>query len=121
MSATKSGDNYSVSSGDPKGLTITIANGSGITSGTVYYGKSFLNRLTDKLDTYLKFNSILDQRVNNFNDTLQTISDKRAALEDRIAKLTERYARQYSAMESTIATFQETGNMLTSMLETKKD
>ena len=121
VSATKSGDNYSVSSGDPKGLTITIANGSGITSGTVYYGKSFLNRLTDKLDTYLKFNSILDQRVNNFNDTLQTISDKRAALEDRIAKLTERYARQYSAMESTIATFQETGNMLTSMLETKKD
>ena len=45
VSATKSGDNYSVSSGDPKGLTITIANGSGITSGTVYYGKSFLNRL----------------------------------------------------------------------------
>ena len=35
-------------------------------------------------------------------------------------KLTERYARQYSAMESTIAQFQETGNMLTSMLETKK-
>ena len=34
-------------------------------------------------------------------------------------KLTERYARQYSAMESSIASFQETGNMLTAMLEQK--
>ena len=43
------------------------------------------------------------------------------SLEGRIQKLTERYARQYSAMESTVAQFQETGNMLTSMLETNKD
>ena len=44
VSATKSGDNYSVSSGDPTGLTITVANGSGVTSGNIYYGKSFINR-----------------------------------------------------------------------------
>ena len=69
----------------------------------------------------MKFNSILDTRVNNLNDTLRTVSEKRLSLEDRIQKLTERYARQYSAMESTVAQFQETGNMLTSMLETNKD
>ena len=69
----------------------------------------------------MKFNSILDSRVNNLNDTLRTVSEKRLSLEDRIQKLTERYARQYSAMESTVAQFQETGNMLTSMLETNKD
>ena len=121
VSATKSGDTYSVSSGNPKGLSIEVTNGSGVTSGTIYYGKSFLNLLKDKLDTYLKFNSILDTRVNNLNDTLRTVSEKRMSLEDRIQKLTERYARQYSAMESTVAQFQETGNMLTSMLETNKD
>ena len=55
--------------------------------------------------------------MNNLNDTLRTVSEKRMSLEDRIQKLTERYARQYSAMESTVAQFQETGNMLTSMLE----
>jgi len=121
VSATKSGDVYSVASGDPRGLNIEVKNGSGVTSGTIYYGKSFLNLLKDKLDTYLKFNSIIDTRMNNLNTTLRTVSDKRMALEDRIQKLTERYAMQYSAMESTIAQFQETGNMLTSMLETKKD
>ena len=120
VSATKSGDNYSVTSGDPQGLQITVANGSGVTSGTIYYGKSFINQVVDKLDNYLSFNSILDQRVENLNDTLSTVAEKRSALEVRIESITQRYARQYSAMESTIASFQETGNMLTAMLE-KKD
>ena len=120
VSATKSGDNYSVTSGDPQGLTIAVANGSGVTSGTIYYGKSFINQVVDKLDNYLSFNSILDQRVDNLNDTLSTVAEKRSSLEARIESITQRYARQYSAMESTIASFQETGNMLTAMLE-KKD
>ena len=120
VSATKSGDNYSVASGDPQGLTISVANGSGVTSGTIYFGKSFINQVSNKLDVYLKFNSILDQRVNNLNDTLSTVAEKRSALEVRIESITQRYARQYSAMESTVASFQETGNMLTAMLE-KKD
>ena len=120
VSATKSGDTYSVTSGDPQGLTIAVANGSGVTSGTIYYGKSFINQVVDKLDNYLSFNSILDQRVDNLNDTLATVAERRSALEGRVEKLTERYARQYSAMESTVASFQETGNMLTAMLE-KKD
>ena len=119
ISATKSGDKYTVSSGDPQGLTIEVANGSGVTSGTIYYGKSFINRLEDKLDTYLKFNSILDTRMNGLEDTLKTVAEKRLSLETRVASLTQRYARQYSAMESTVAQFQETGNMLTQMLETK--
>ena len=108
-----------MASGNPRGLQIEVTNGSGVTSGTIHYGKSFLNLLTEKLDTYLKFNSIIDTRMNNLNDTLRTVSEKRTALEGRIEKLTERYAKQYSAMESTIAQFQETGNMLTAMLETK--
>ena len=121
VSATKSGDVYSVASGNPNGLKIEVKNGSGVTSGTIFYGKSFLTLLNDKLDTYLKFNSIIDTRMNNLNDTLRTVSEKRVALEGRIQKLTERYALQYSSMESTVAQFQETGNMLTAMLESKKD
>ncbi len=117
VSATKSGSQYTVSSGDPQGLTISVAGG--VTSGTVYIGKSFLNLLTDKLDNYLKFNSILDTKIDGLNDTLSDVAEKRIALQDRMDKLTARYQRQYSAMESSIASFQETGNMLTAMLEQK--
>ena len=45
VSATKSGDVYSVTSGDPQGIEITVANGSGVTSGTIYYGKSFFKQI----------------------------------------------------------------------------
>ena len=58
--------------------------------------------------------------MNGLEDTLKTVAEKRLSLETRVASLTQRYARQYSAMESTVAQFQETGNMLTQMLETKK-
>ena len=54
VSATKSGDTYSVASGNPKGLTIEVENGSGVTSGTIYYGKSFLNLLNRKTGYILK-------------------------------------------------------------------
>ena len=59
--------------------------------------------------------------MNGLEDTLKTVAEKRLSLESRVASLTQRYARQYSAMESTVAQFQETGNMLTQMLETNKD
>ena len=59
--------------------------------------------------------------MTGLEDTLKTVAEKRLTLEQRVASLTQRYARQYSAMESTVAQFQETGNMLTQMLETNKD
>lgn len=116
-SASKSGTLYTVSSGNPTGLVLNVA--SGTTSGNVYYGKSFLTLVTDKLESYLEFNSIIDQRISNARETLDDISDKRERLASRIESLERRYAKQYSSMESTIAGMSETGNMLTAMLETK--
>ena len=119
VSATKNGLNYSVTSGDPIGITLQVQ--SGTTTGNVYYGKSFLNLVKEKLDVFLEFNSILDTRTKGLNETLGGLVDKRAALDDRIAKLTMRYATQYSAMEATVAQFKETGDMLSAMLEAQKD
>tara|TARA_B100000686_G_C16689385_1_gene916702 strand:- start:410 stop:1468 length:1059 start_codon:yes stop_codon:yes gene_type:complete len=119
VTAAKSSNTYTVSSGDPKGISVNVSGG--VTSGTIYYGKSFLNLLEEKLENYLKFNSLLDQRVANLKDQISTVGDKRRALEGRIEKLTERYQRQYAAMESSVAAFQETGNMLTAMLDNNKD
>ncbi len=115
VSATKSGSNYTVSSGNPNGLVLSTSNNA--TSGTIFYGKSFLTLVKDKLDVFLKFNSIVDKRITNFNDTLATIAEKRIALEDRIDSLTARYAKQYASMENSVAGFKETGNMLSAMLD----
>ena len=53
VSASVSGTTYSVSSGDPNGLALTIT--SSDTSGTIHYGRSFISELQDKLDVYIKF------------------------------------------------------------------
>lgn len=119
VSATKDGTTYAVSTGSPKGITLTVADGT--TSGNIFYGKSFLNLVTDKLDDFLSFNAVLDQRIQNQTENLSTLAEKRRSFEDRVEQLTARYARQYSAMESSVAQFQETGNMLTAMLESQKD
>ena len=108
LSSLIAGSTYSAN--DASGIKVTPSQS--VSAAFVYYGKSFLNQVTDKLDVYLKFNSILDQRVNNLNDTLATVAEKRSALEGRIESITQRYARQYSAMESTVASFQETGTFL---------
>ena len=119
VSATKNGSAYSVSSGNPNGLIITTTNNA--TSGTIFYGKSFLTLVQDKLDVFLKFNSVVDKRITNFNDTLATIAEKRIALEDRINSLTARYAKQYASMENSVAGIKETGNMLNAMLDAQNN
>ena len=104
-----------MSSGNPNGLSITTSNNA--TSGTIFYGKSFLTLVQDKLDVFLQYNSVVDKRINNFNDTLSTIAQKRIALQDRIDSLTARYAKQYASMENSVAGIKETGNMLSAMLD----
>ena len=69
-----------------KGLKLRLLMEAGITSGTVYYGKSFIDRLAEKLDNYLQFNSIIDVRMDNLEDNLKTVADKRLSLESRIAR-----------------------------------
>ncbi len=119
VSASKNGTQYSVSSGDPNGLVVNVA--SGVTSGNIYYGKSFLQLTTDTIETYIKFNSSIDTQVQSNRDRLRELADKRIRLEERIEKLTQRYAIQYSNMESAVAGLNETGNMLNAMLETDND
>ena len=45
---------------------------------------------------------------------LKDLVKTQEALDDKIASLYERYRNQYSYMESSIASLQETGNMLES-------
>jgi len=108
-----------ISSGNPSGLVLNVADG--ITSGNVYYAKSFLTLATEMLEDYIKFDSSIDTQVNSNRERLRTLADKRLRLEERIEKLTQRYATQYGNMESAVANLNETGNMLTAMLESNKD
>ena len=119
VNATKNGTRYSVSSGDPNGLVLNVANG--ITSGNVYYGKSFLSLAHETVEVFTKFDSVIDTQVESGRSRIKDLAEKRLRLEDRIEKLTQRYQKQYANMESAVAGLNETGNMLTALLNNDDD
>ena len=110
VSTTASGSTYTVASGDPNGMALTI--NSSNTSGTVHYGRSFITLLQEKLDTFLKFNGLIYSKVESANQRLSELAQKQENLDDRIAALYSRYETQYSAMESAIAGLNETSSLL---------
>ncbi|MAI75997.1 MAG: hypothetical protein CBC25_02380 [Pelagibacteraceae bacterium TMED65] len=110
VSTTASGSTYTVASGDPNGIALTI--NSSNTSGTIHYGRSFITLLQEKLDTFLKFNGLIYSKVESANQRLSELAQKQENLDDRIAALYSRYETQYSAMESAIAGLNETSSLL---------
>lgn len=110
VSTTASGSTYTVASGDPNGMALTI--NSSNTSGTIHYGRSFITLLQEKLDTFLKFNGLIYSKVESANQRLSELAQKQENLDDRIAALYSRYETQYSAMESAIAGLNETSSLL---------
>ncbi len=110
VSTSKSGTTYTVASGDPNGMALTI--NSANTSGTIHYGRSFITQLQEKLDTFLKFNGLIESKLAGSRQRLSELATKQDNLNDRIASLYSRYETQYSAMESAIAGLNETSNLL---------
>ena len=114
VATSKSGTQYTVASGNPNGIVIDIPSGTGATSGTIHYGRSFLTLLEEQLTAYTDFNGLIDNKIEGNNARLKDLVKKQEALDAKIASLYERYRNQYSYMESSIASLQETGNMLES-------
>jgi flagellar hook-associated protein 2 len=114
VATSNSGTKYTVASGNPKGIVIDIPGGTGATSGTLHYGRSFLTLIEEQLTAYTGFNGLIENKIEGNNARLKDLVKKQEALDDKIASLYQRYRNQYSYMESSIASMQETGNMLES-------
>jgi flagellar hook-associated protein 2 len=114
VATSNSGTKYTVASGNPNGIVIDIPSGTGATSGTLHYGRSFLTLIEEQLTAYTGFNGLIENKIEGNNARLKDLVKKQEALDDKIASLYQRYRNQYSYMESSIASMQETGNMLES-------
>ena len=116
VTLTNSGSNYTSASGNTKGITLTISD-TNVTSANIYYGESLLSKIDDNLAQLLTFNGDIATRINGLRENLRDIPDRQQKLEDRVAKLTQRYAMQYSNMEGAVAGLKDTGDMIAQMLE----
>ena len=116
VTLTNSGSNYTSASGNTKGMTLTISD-TNVTSANIYYGESLLSKIDDNLAQLLTFNGDIETRIDSLRENLRDIPDRQQKLEDRVAKLTQRYAMQYSNMEGAVAGLKDTGDMIAQMLE----
>ena len=106
---------YAAVSGDVAGLRLTSV-GTAQTA-TIYYGQSFLSKLTDYIKEVTSSVGILATSSSKAGTSISEYTEDQAVLEEKIAKMTERYMSQFSAMESAVTGFKKTGEFLTGFID----
>tara|TARA_A100001234_G_scaffold49540_1_gene41547 strand:- start:852 stop:2483 length:1632 start_codon:yes stop_codon:yes gene_type:complete len=115
---SQSGTEYTSSSGDSTGLLVNISD-SNLSSANVYYGKSLMTLVDESLTNFLAFDGDIQNRLSGLSDSLKDLADQKISLDERMAKLEQRYAMQYASMETAVAGLKDTGDYLTEMLKSK--
>ena len=106
---------YAAVSGDTSGLRLTSV-GSAQTA-TIYYGQSFLSKLTDYIKEVTSSVGILATSATKAGTSISEYAEDQSDLNEKIAKMTERYMSQFSAMESAVTGFKKTGEFLTGFID----
>ena len=73
----------------------------------------------DSLTNFLAFDGDIQNRLSGLSDSLKDLADQKISLDERMAKLEQRYAMQYASMETAVAGLKDTGDYLTEMLKSK--
>lgn len=112
------GGKYKITTGGARGLALTLlGNGE---DATVYIGKSLLQTLTEFADGVLAANGDIDTKIATYNDDIDDYNDKLDELTQRMENERSRYVEQFTAMERSVNSFKETGDMLDNFVETWK-
>ncbi len=73
-------------------------------------------RVDTLLNFYLDTGGQLDTREDSLREELDWVEDRRAALDDRMISVRQRYSRQFAAMDQLVAQLNSTGNFLLQQL-----
>ena len=106
---------YRISEGNANGLRLDVPDG--VTSATIYMGRSMVSQLQQYIDTMLARNNDIDNVIDRYNSDISDYDDKLSALDNRMTSLRERYVTQFSAMESLVASLKKTEEGLNNMMD----
>ncbi len=106
---------YYMTTGDAAGVTAKVTSGS--PSATIYLGRSLIDTVTNYMDTLLKTNGDLDLKVKNMNNDLSELNLETQSLTKQMESLRERYQKRFGAMESAVSQLKDTGEYLTSFMD----
>ena len=114
--ATANGQIFTSESGPSNGLSVELLTNTPGNRGTVTVSNGLAGTLDGILDNFLQAGGTIASREQGLNEGLEDIEDERLKLEDRILALEARLVRQFSALDTLIAQFNQTSSFLTQQL-----
>ena len=101
---------------DTNGMLFTLENAQAV-STNVRYGISLTDNLESYSDALIGAGGLLSRRETELNENLQSFESDLATLEEKVSVLTDRYNVQFGRMEAMIASLNETGEYMKSLVE----
>lgn len=98
------------------GLNITIDGGVLGNRGSVTYSHGYAFLLEKLASSILTPSGALAGRTNGINNSIKDIGNRRAAIETRLLNVEKRYRAQFTALDSTLSSMNQTSNYLTQQL-----
>jgi len=100
-------------------LQKALASGSGLTDIAKLFstdGTGVANKLFDQVSSYLKFDGVLDQRIESAQSQLERLAKDQTSLDLRLEKYQARLFTQFNKMDSIVGSLTSTGSYLDQQL-----
>ncbi|MBL6606340.1 MAG: flagellar filament capping protein FliD [Alphaproteobacteria bacterium] len=109
------GGKFKIADGDARGLALTmLGNGE---DAKIFIGKSLMQTIQEFTDNILRPNNDIDVKIQAYNEDITEFNENITDLTERMANQRERYMEQFTAMESSVASFKKTGDLLTNFMD----
>jgi flagellar hook-associated protein 2 len=113
--ATGSGQTLT-GTGDSSGLALQIIGGSTGPRGTVDYARGFAVKLDQLVENLLENDSLIDNRIDGINSSIEDIDTQRDSLNRRLDDVERRFRAQFAALDTLVANMTQTSNFLQQQL-----
>jgi flagellar hook-associated protein 2 len=97
-------------------MLFTLENAQAV-STNVRYGISLTDNLESYSDALIGAGGLLSRRETELNENLQSFEADLTTIEEKVNVLTDRYNVQFGRMEAMIASLNETGEYMESLVE----
>lgn len=99
-----------------EGLKISVTPGVSGDLGTMSFSKGMGSRLSDWIDSLNEDNGALASKTESLNSKLGRLDDQKERMDFRLEQIEKRYRAQFTALDSMLASMQQTSSYLTQQL-----
>ncbi|ODU02884.1 MAG: hypothetical protein ABS89_05295 [Thiobacillus sp. SCN 63-1177] len=114
--ASGSGQILTASGGDATGLAVAVNGGILGSRGTLHYSQGYAAALNKWAGSILDGDSIISARTDGIDRSIKDIGKRRTEFEARLVNMEKRYRAQFVALDSMLASMNNTSNYLTQQL-----